>query len=231
MSKQNTTRCKPSWRSSMRQPAPLSASMAVSDGPGPVPPTYVLDAGDYRKPEELVSAGFPEFLGHDEIEPPTAPSRPAAIGGRRSAPAEWLTLPDHPLTARIVVNRLWQHHFGQGIVATTNDFGSMGDSPANPQLLDWLACELVNQGWSLKAIHRLMVLSATYQQSSAIDPTSVAHQQRLKADPGNKLLWHGRRVRLEARDGPRCAVCTVGAARHDDVWAQRLSAAAGGDPQ
>jgi hypothetical protein len=97
----------------------------------------------------------------------------------------------------VIVNRLWQHHFGQGIVATSNDFGSMGDDPSHPQLLDWLACELTQRDWSLKAIHRLMVLSATYRQSSRVDPTSLAHQKAEKVDPTNQLLWHARRQRLE----------------------------------
>jgi uncharacterized protein DUF1553/uncharacterized protein DUF1549 len=180
------------------KPAPLPAAMAVSDGPGPAPETHVLDAGDYRKPEELVAPGFPEFLGNDEVEPRHSSSGATTAGGRRSALAQWLALPDHPLTARVIVNRLWQHHLGQGIIATPNDFGSMGDDPVNPQLLDWLACELVERGWSLKAIHRLIVLSATYQQSSRIDPNNSVHQQALKVDPANKLLWRARRVRLEA---------------------------------
>jgi hypothetical protein len=179
------------------KPQPLPAAMGVSDGPGPAPITHVLDAGDYRKPEEAVSPGFPEFLGHDEIEQRLAAGDASPPGGRRAALARWLTLPDHPLTARIIVNRLWQHHFGQGIVATSNDFGSMGDEPTHAQLLDWLACELIEQRWSLKAIHRLMVLSASYRQSSRIDPQSVVHQQGLKVDPTNKLLWHARRQRLE----------------------------------
>src|SRR5207253_2119068 len=125
------------------------------------------------------------------------PKLAVATGGRRSSLARWLTLSDHPLTARVIVNRLWQHHFGKGIVATSNDFGSMGDDPSHAQLLDWLACELVDRGWSLKAIHRLMVLSATYQQSSQIDPGSPVHQEAMKKDPLNKLLWHTRRRRLD----------------------------------
>jgi hypothetical protein len=176
------------------KPAPLPASMSVCDGPGPAPETHVLDAGDYRKPEETVAPGFPEFLGEDEAADPKDAN---GAGGRRSSLARWLTLSDHPLTARVIVNRLWQHHFGKGIVATSNDFGSMGDDPSHPQVLDWLACELVDRGWSLKAIHRLMVLSNTYQQSSQIDPNSPAHEEAIKKDPLNKLLWHARRRRLE----------------------------------
>jgi len=171
--------------------------MAVSDGAGPAPPTHVLDAGDYRKPEEAVSAGFPVFLGRSEpVSITTMPAPP--VGGRRAALARWLTIPDHPLTARVIANRLWQHHFGQGIVASSNDFGAMGDAPSHPALLDWLACELVEKRWSLKALHRLMVLSATYQQSSLVEPSSALHLQAHEVDPGNRLLWHARRLRLEA---------------------------------
>src|SRR5207245_3582003 len=90
----------------------------------------------------------------------------ARAAGRRSGLAEWLTRPDHPLTPRVMVNRLWQHHFGRGIVATPNDFGSQGDQPSHPELLDWLAREFVARGWSLKAMHRLMVTSATSRQPS-----------------------------------------------------------------
>jgi hypothetical protein len=177
------------------RPAPLPTAMAVCDGPGPAPETHVLDAGDYRKPEETVSPGFPEFLGADEIDRQGSADPP--VGGRRSALARWLTRPDHPLAARVIVNRLWQHHFGMGIVATTSDFGTMGDDASHPQLLDWLGCELTEREWSLKAIHRMMVLSATYRQSSLIDANSPAHQLAAKADPTNKLLWHARRHRLE----------------------------------
>jgi hypothetical protein len=178
------------------KPPKLPAAMAVCDGPGPAPETHVLDAGDYRKPEEVVKPGFPEFLGHEDLEPRTTSA--LAVERPRAAFARWLTLPDHPLTARVVVNRLWQHHFGVGIIATSNDFGSMGEDPTSAPLLDWLACELVARGHSLKTIHRLMVLSATYRQSSRVEPANPAHQLALKADPTNKLLWHARRHRLEA---------------------------------
>ncbi len=178
------------------KPAPLPAALAVSNGPGPAPETHVLDSGDYRKPEEIVAPGFPDFLGKDDLESSLERQERNPVG-RRSALAKWLTWSDHPLTARVIVNRLWQHHFGAGIVATSNDFGLMGDTPANAPLLDWLACELVNHGWSLKAIHRQMVLSATYQQSSHIDPASQQHKKALQADPTNKLLWHARRQRLD----------------------------------
>jgi hypothetical protein len=94
------------------------------------------------------------------------------------------------------VNRLWQYHFGQGIVATPNDFGAAGEPPSHPELLDWLAVEFMDSGWSLKAMHRLMVTSATYRQSALVDAKKETHAKAIAADPGNKLLWHARRQRL-----------------------------------
>ena len=90
----------------------------------------------------------------------------AAVDGLRSALARWLTRPDHPLTARVIVNRLWQHHFGRGIVRSPNNFGLQGDRPTHPELLDWLASEFVAGGWRLKPLHRLIVLSSAYRQAS-----------------------------------------------------------------
>src|SRR5207253_2110884 len=111
--------------------------------------------------------------------------------GRRAALARWLTRGDHPLTARVIVNRLWQHHFGVGIVASSSDFGAQGEPPTHPELLDWLAVELMGEPgastgepgasapggrWSLKHLHRLMVTSATYCQSSRVDPRDPVHE-------------------------------------------------------
>lgn len=181
------------------KPLELPTTMAVQEGKGPIPETHVLETGDYRKPEEEVSPGFPEFLGFAEprlfVEPTTSDQEPAPPRPR-SALARWLTLPDHPLTARVIINRLWQHHFGRGIIETPNDFGAMGQPATHPKLLDWLASELVERQWSLKAIHRLMVTSATYRQSSVVEPAADAAE--LQADPDNRLLWHANRVRLEA---------------------------------
>jgi hypothetical protein len=96
-----------------------------------------------------------------------------------------------------MVNRIWQHHFGTGIVATPNDFGAMGDPPTHPDLLDWLAVEFVRGGWSIKAMHRLMVTSAAYRQSSRVDLDDPLHAQAHEIDADNRLLWHARRMRLE----------------------------------
>jgi hypothetical protein len=112
--------------------------------------------------------------------------------GRRRALAGWLTRPDHPLTARVIVNRLWQYHFGRGLVGTSSDFGMMGDEPSHPELLDWLATELVARGWSLKAMHRLIVTSAAYRQSSRSRPPAARN-----ADPENRWLSGQNRRRLD----------------------------------
>ena len=125
---------------------------------------------------------------------PAGPTIAPAAGssGRRRALADWLTRPDHPMTARVMVNRLWQGHFGRGLVGTSSDFGRMGDEPSHPELLDWLAAEFVARGWSLKAMHRLIVTSAAYRQSSR--PRSPADRE---ADPDNRWLSGQNRRRLD----------------------------------
>src|SRR4029453_6525379 len=108
------------------------------------------------------------------------PSPDARSSGRRLAFAKWLTQPDHPLTARVMVNRIWLNHFGEGIVSTPADFGTMGSPPSHPQLLDWLAREFVESGWSMKHIHRLIMTSSVYRQRSQFSDT---HALAMKIDP------------------------------------------------
>jgi len=185
------------------KPDPLPTAMAISDAGHEAPATYRLATGNFRKPQEEVQPGFPGFLGAEEATIPPS-SLKSDSTGRRAALARWLARADHPLTARVMMNRLWQHHFAVGIVATANDFGVMGDEPTHPELLDWLAVEFVERGWSLKAMHRLMVTSSTYCQSAFVDPESQQHQTARQADPANDLLWHFRRRRLDGesiRDG------------------------------
>ncbi|HTU20368.1 MAG TPA: DUF1549 and DUF1553 domain-containing protein [Gemmataceae bacterium] len=177
------------------RPQPLPAAMAVTDVGLAAPRTHLLAGGDWRKPREELQPGFPHFL--DASPPDIQPIAERKTTGRRSALARWLTRKDHPLTARVLVNRLWQHHFGAGIIGTSSDFGVMGDAATHPQLLDWLAVELVESGWSLKHMHRLMVLSAAYRQDSRVDPSGSVHARALRVDRDNHLLWHARRRRLE----------------------------------
>lgn len=178
------------------RPPPLPQVMAVGDVGRTAPVTFLLDGGNWAKPSDEITPGFPEFLGEPSAEI-QSPVSGAASTGRRSALARWITRPDHPLTARVMVNRLWQHHFGVGIVPTANDFGMQGESPTHRELLDWLAVELVDHGWSLKHLHRLMVTSAAYRQTSRVDAASPNAVRAREADPQNHLLWHARRRRLE----------------------------------
>jgi hypothetical protein len=150
-------------------------------------PTRRLHRGDATQPREVVAPAAPTELGGRLDLAPDAPERQ-----RRLALARWITDPRQPLTARVMVNRLWQHHFGQGIVSTPSDFGLNGGRPSHPELLDWLAGEFVAHGWSLKHVHRLIVLSSTYRQASA------ATAPGLGADAQGRLLWRYPPRRLEA---------------------------------
>ena len=145
--------------------------------------TYVLHRGQYDQPgDAAVTAGLPAALGTLSDEPRS----------NRLALARWLVHEKNPLTARVAINRYWQIHFGTGLVATPEDFGSQGAWPTHPQLLDWLATEFVRRHWNVRELHKLMVMSATYQQSSRVSPSL------LKVDPHNRLLARGPRLRLSA---------------------------------
>ena len=169
-------------------PPPLPAASGMTDAGPQAPPVRMLRKGNFANPGEVVEPGFLSVLG--SIDLPRADPLPSTTG-RRKALADWVARPENPLTARVMVNRLWQGHFGRGIVSTPGDFGTQGASPSHPELLDWLATELVARGWSLKAIHRLMVTSATYRQSSRPSGKS------LEADPDNLLFGRMSRRRLE----------------------------------
>ena len=133
----------------------------------PPPPNYLYRRGDFTTPGAEVQPGIIAVLddpGNPFQLPPAKPGSPTS--GYRSALARWLTKPDHPLTARVIVNRVWQQSFGRGIVATSEDFGTAGSPPTHPKLLDWLATEFVRSGWSFKHLHRLIVSSTAYRQSS-----------------------------------------------------------------
>ncbi len=147
-------------------------------------PTYLLRRGEYNKPGPLVGPGVPAVLTDGRTpfvyDSPFGDSTKQT--GRRLAFARWLTSPEHPLTARVMVNRIWYHHFGTGLVNTLENFGLQGERPSHPELLDWLALEFIDRGWSIKELHRLIMNSQTYRQSSLVS------QERYEADPTNRLL-------------------------------------------
>ena len=146
-----------------------------------------LHRGDPMEKREPVGPGV-----LSEVSPRLAIPEKATDAERRVAVSRWITDPKNPLTPRVIVNRLWQHHFGTGLVATSSDFGFNGGRPSHPELLDWLAAELVEKKWSLKHIHKLIVTSATYRQASASNPDNLAK------DAGCRLLWRYPPRRLEA---------------------------------
>jgi mono/diheme cytochrome c family protein len=168
----------------------------LADTPPASVPVFEELAGDKRRKTQIQLRGNWQNLGDEVVEgvPAAFGAATATAGGRvdRLALARWLVDPANPLTARVVVNRLWERLFGIGIVSTSEEFGSQGDLPSHPELLDWLAVELVARQWDLRAIQRLMVTSAAYRQSSKCPPELVAH------DPENRLVACGPRVRLSA---------------------------------
>lgn len=150
-------------------------------------PTHLLMRGDPEQPAEPVLPQIPEVFATS-----TVPLETKTEQERRLALADWIASPENPLTARVIANRIWQYHFGTGIVATSSDFGLNGSQPSHPELLDWLAQELTNNGWSLKHLHRVILTSKTWQQSNRIDPTAQ------KLDGDCRLLWRFPARRLEA---------------------------------
>ena len=169
------------------KPAELPVIPSVTDIGPKAPPVFIpkkQNLGD-------IAPGFLSVLDARPAE--IEPIRPDSTG-RRAALARWLTQPENPLTARVIVNRVWQYHFGRGLVGTSSDFGKLGDTPSHPELLDWLTRRFVEDGWSLKKLHRLILTSATYQQA-ATNP--AAENARLK-DPENRLLWRANIRRLDA---------------------------------
>lgn len=192
------------WRAKQHElqaklPPPTAAAWCVADD-GKPPPTHVLRRGEVRKKGPVVEPGFPRVLLTG------IRSKEAGVRLTRTDLAKWITQPGNPLTARVFVNRIWQHHFGRGIVGTPNDFGNRGEPPTHPELLDWLATEFVANGWQLKPIHRMIVLSNTYRQASNVKPS----EQARKADPDNRMLWRMNRRRLEGEAIRDCMLAAAG---------------------
>jgi hypothetical protein len=176
-----------------KEPTADDQALCVTEAGGQAPDTFVLLRGNAHIAGDKVEPGFPAVLGGQAaVIPPPPPG--ARTTGRRRVLADWLASPDNPLTARVLVNRLWQHHFGRGIVRSPNNFGLQGDRPTHPELLDWLAAEFVARGWRLKPLHRLIVTSNAYRMSSRANPAGLA------ADPANDLFWRFDMRRLSAEE-------------------------------
>lgn len=162
--------------------AQIPTTLVFRERKGDLKPAYILNRGEYDQRRDKVERATPPFL----------PPMPSGSPANRLGLAQWLVAPDHPLTARVAVNRFWLHVFGTGIVKTVEDFGSQGEQPSHPELLDWLAVQFREDGWDVKRCMKRMVMSAAYRQSSRVTPGSLAK------DPANRLLSRGPRFRLDA---------------------------------
>ena len=176
-----------------RIPPPFPGSyLHKGSGRYEVPPSYFLIRGDVESHGPEMQPGFIEVITYGT--PPSVMPRPdGRTSGRRLALARWIGSPQNPLTARVIVNRLWQKHFGRGIVATLENFGKMGGAPSHPELLDWMAVEFMKRGWSIKQINKLMMMSDAYQMASSFERAANSAN-----DPDNRDLWRFRPQRLEA---------------------------------
>ena len=165
-------------------PAPVAAAYGV-ENMEEAPVTHILKVGDHKMKLAPVLPALPmAFANRLPV--------PLGVPGRRTALAEWLVSPEHPLTARVMANRIWQARMGAGLVRTMNDFGALGERPTHPALLDWLATEFVAQGWNVKAMDRLILLSSVYRQAGTLDAV------KMKTDPDNRLYWRAHRRRMDS---------------------------------
>jgi len=173
-----------------QKPKPYPTAMATGENGNQPRTSYFLRRGGVEAKGPKMSPGVLSVVNPDYAFP--KPPTDAKSSWQRRGFAEWVASADNPLTARVMVNRIWQHHFGEGIVRTPSNFGKLGDRPTHPELLDWLATEFVTQGWSVKSMHRLLMKSQAYRMASDDVAGSMA------VDPENKLFWRMPRVRLEA---------------------------------
>ena len=176
-----------------KQNVPALMVLCVTESGSKAADMFVLKRGNPNTPDQKVEPGFPVCAGGGDAVITAAPVD-GKTTGRRTQLANWLASPTNPLTPRVIVNRIWLGHFGRGIVRTPNDFGLQGARPTHPELLDWLASEFINEGWSFKKIHKLIVTSNAYKQSSQ------ANAAGLKADPTNDSFWRFDMRRLEAEE-------------------------------
>ena len=171
------------------KPVNKPIAQAMIDNGTDSPKTFVLRAGAWDAPTDEVQPGFLSII--DPADAKIVPTAGVKSTGRRSALANWLADPQNPLSTRVIVNRVWHLHFGRGIAGTPSDFGVMGERPVNPQLLDFLTANFVEGGWSIKKLHKQIMLSSTYQLSSGFQKAAA------EADPDNKLMWKFNRRRME----------------------------------
>ena len=171
----------------LKKAAPPEPPMACAVAEGEITQQRVFVRGSYQNPAHEVPKRFPRVLSKD-------PQPPITQGSGRLEMARWLTSPNHPLTARVMVNRIWQWHFGEGLVRTPSNFGKLGEAPTHPELLDYLAQQFMASGWSIKAMHRLIMMSSTYQMSSAATP------QQIQTDPANRFWSHFAERRLDVEE-------------------------------
>ena len=201
------------WRELRDHPPQIAAqALCIKEEGADCPPTFVLARGMPAAKTDEVQPAFPEVLSPPAPDIQVPADR--ASTGRRLALANWITSPENPLTARVMANRIWQWHFGRGIVRSSNDFGLQGEAPTHPELLDWLACEFIARGWSIKEMHRLILTSRTYQMSAqgsgdrgqgtvsevtVLSDPSPLTPDPLAIDPQNNLFWRfdPRRLRAE----------------------------------
>ncbi len=174
------------------KPQPLPIGSGITDVGPEAPKHYLLKGGGYDNYGAEVQPGFLTII--DRRDAPVTPCANVQSTGRRTALASWLTDPSNPLVARVMVNRLWHYHFGRGIVGTPSDFGTMREPETHRELLDWLAATFVEQGWSIKRMHRTLMLSNAYQQAARFDEAAA------QLDPDDKLLWRYRRQRLSGEE-------------------------------
>jgi mono/diheme cytochrome c family protein len=187
---------------------------ALTEVPGQVPVTHLFYRGDHEQPkDELLPAGLSVVSLTTDVTDVPANNPDMATTGRRTAFAARITNPDYPLTARVIVNRIWLHHFGRGLVSTPGDFGALGTPPTHPELLDWLAREFIDSGWSVKHIHRLIVTSTAYRQALRTDPAQEA------GDPDN-LLYGGSRLKRLDSEVLRDSILAVSGHLNDALYGQ-----------
>ncbi len=192
-------------RHAQQRPKPTSVDAQVVQEHSKTPPAlHVHQRGNpHVKGDKVMITRIPSIFGGEELNG-TPPAHGRNTSGRRLALAQWIIKPDNPRTSRVIMNRLWQHHFGRGICATPNDFGYLGERPSHPVLLDWLATELVTRKWSLKEMHKVIMLSQAYQMSSRGQTAGLAK------DPDNKWFWRFNMRRLTAEELRDSVLVTTG---------------------